>query len=60
MDSGTPSLWGTWDYWEPEPKKDLTKKCSCECGTIITYGKEVPEEFHSDWCPIKKKLNEDV
>lgn len=49
-----PDDWENYDtteiYIPPEEEKPLTKKC--ECGMNVTWGYEVPGEFHSDWCPI--------
>lgn len=46
--------------WTGESKKAEVK---CECGVHITYGKDCPVEYHSEWCPLsvsKKKVHEKV
>lgn len=45
-----------WEIKPPEKEKPLTKTCSC--GSNITMGYEAPSEFHSDWCDLKEKKND--
>lgn len=40
--------------WINDNKKDEVK---CECGVHITYGKDCPVEYHSEWCPLHVNKN---
>lgn len=50
-------------YWEtPNLPKGVeqdtpspTKEIKCECGVEKTYGKDFPQEYHVDYCPLYKK-----
>ena len=46
------------ELWQGYMPMDLTKKePNCECGTHSVMGKVGPE-FHSDYCPVVKALEE--
>ena len=43
-------------YWEEDcSEKNVVAKTEkkCDCGCHITYGKNCPLSFHSDWCKLK-------
>lgn len=39
--------------WETPIKAESSKEC--ECGVHKTYGKDCPQEYHVDYCPLYKK-----
>lgn len=45
------------DYTTQPILKKEEDSCSCKCGAWTTYGENISDFQHSDWCPRKIRYN---
>jgi len=50
---------GWYSAWTPDGHEYTPIQPTCECGVAKTLGKDDQPMFHSDYCPVKVRWQED-